>query len=247
MTIISKVIYNYPPNGRWIVVDIYQDANLPNQLGKTEKGTFCKLKHHCLRRNLVYSLQTFGGFCPVHFTILLQIQRENNFLPTSEHWQAKLKLVVFLVLILFFTTGSCIAQMSSSKKHVSKQDAILDPFAKQWITTDILSYGNQSKRAKIVLYFTDLVNTNDYCVDWGSCYLIGLGDNNLQSILFWFRCWRLQVFFLVLVLCASWLDDLWVAVYAFINQWLVLFLQLVEIHVIIHAFLFPYRSLLPST
>ena len=24
--------------------DIYQDANLPNQLGKTEKGTFCKLK-----------------------------------------------------------------------------------------------------------------------------------------------------------------------------------------------------------
>ena len=131
----------------------------------------------------------------MHFTILLQIQHENNFLPTSEHWQAKLKFVVFLVLILFFTTGSCIAQMSSSKKYVSKQDAILDPFAKQWITTDILSYGNQSKRAKIVLYFTDLVNTNDYCVDWGSCYLISLGDNNLQSILFWFRCWRLQVFF----------------------------------------------------
>ena len=32
----------------------------------------------------------------MHFTILLQIQRENNFLPTSEHRQAKLKFVVFL-------------------------------------------------------------------------------------------------------------------------------------------------------
>ena len=66
------------------MVDIYQDANLPNQLDKTEKGTFCKLKTS-LSRNFVDSLQTFGRFCPVHFTILLQIQHENNFLPTSEH------------------------------------------------------------------------------------------------------------------------------------------------------------------
>ena len=96
----SKVIYNYPPKGRWIVVDIYQDANLPNQLDKTEKGTFCKLKTS-LSRNFVDSLQTFGGFCPVHFTILLQIQHENNFLPTSEHLQAKLKFVVFLVFVFY--------------------------------------------------------------------------------------------------------------------------------------------------
>ena len=42
------------------------------------------------RRNFVYSLQTFQGFCQVHFTILLQIQHENNFLPTTEHRQAKI-------------------------------------------------------------------------------------------------------------------------------------------------------------
>ena len=38
----------------------------------------------------MYSLQTFRGFCQVHFTILLQIQQENNFLPTIEHRQAKI-------------------------------------------------------------------------------------------------------------------------------------------------------------
>ena len=42
-----------------------------------------------LSRNFVYNLQRFRGFCEVHFTSLLQIQHENNFLPTSEHRQAK--------------------------------------------------------------------------------------------------------------------------------------------------------------
>ena len=53
-----------------------------------EKVTFCKLKTP-FSTNFVYKLQTFWGFCQVHFTILLQIQHENNFLPTSEHRQAK--------------------------------------------------------------------------------------------------------------------------------------------------------------
>ena len=44
-----------------------------------------KLKKTSLGRNFVYNLQTFWGFCQVHFTILLQIQHENNFLSTSEH------------------------------------------------------------------------------------------------------------------------------------------------------------------
>ena len=53
---------------------------------KKEKVTFCKLKMS-LGRNFVNNLQTF---CRVHFTILLQIQHENNFLPTIEHRQAKI-------------------------------------------------------------------------------------------------------------------------------------------------------------
>ena len=54
---------------------------------KMKKVNFCKLKTS-LSRNFVYNLQTFRGFCQVHFTILLQIQHENNFLPTSKHQQA---------------------------------------------------------------------------------------------------------------------------------------------------------------
>ena len=51
---------------------------------KKEKVTFCKLKMS-LGRNFVNNLQTF---CRVHFTILLQIEHENNFLPTNKHRQA---------------------------------------------------------------------------------------------------------------------------------------------------------------
>ena len=58
------------------------------------------------------------------FTIVLQIQHENHFLPTSKHWQPK--IVAFLVFVR--TTASFIAQISSFEK-----DAILAPVAKQWI------------------------------------------------------------------------------------------------------------------
>ena len=56
---------------------------------KLKKVIFWQLEMS-LSRNFVYSLQTFRGFCQVHFTILLQIQHENNFLPTIEHRQAKI-------------------------------------------------------------------------------------------------------------------------------------------------------------
>ena len=58
---------------------------------KLKKATFGKLKTS-LSRNFVYNLQTFRRFCQVHFTILLQIQNEqNNFLPTSKQLQAKVR------------------------------------------------------------------------------------------------------------------------------------------------------------
>ena len=53
-----------------------------------KKVTLCTLETS-LSRNFVYNLQTFRGFWQVHFTILLQIQHETNFLPTSERRQAK--------------------------------------------------------------------------------------------------------------------------------------------------------------
>ena len=50
---------------------------------KLKKATFGKLQT-LLSRNFVNNLQTFRGFCQVHFTILLQIQHENNFLLASK-------------------------------------------------------------------------------------------------------------------------------------------------------------------
>ena len=93
----------------------------------------------------------------MHFTILLQIQFENNFPPTSEHWQAK--FVAFLVFVC--TTASFIAQISSSE-NISKRDAILAPVAKQSIAKDIPSYGSESKRtiiSDIPLQIKQTVNT----------------------------------------------------------------------------------------
>ena len=68
-----------------------------------------------------------GDFFKCIFTILLQVQRENNFLPIPVDTD-EAKLVAFLVFVC--TTASFIAQISSSE-NVSKRDAILAPVAKQ--------------------------------------------------------------------------------------------------------------------
>ena len=51
---------------------------------------FCKLET-LLTRKFVYNLQTFRGFAVkcVLTIFFLQIQQENNFLPTSKHRQAE--------------------------------------------------------------------------------------------------------------------------------------------------------------
>ena len=81
--------------------------------------------------------------------ILLEIQQEKKFLPTSKHRQAE--VVAFLVFVC--TTASFIAQISSSI-NFSKRDAILAWGRKTlWIVKDIPSYGSQSKRAKIAIHW----------------------------------------------------------------------------------------------
>ena len=69
------------------------------------------------------------------------------YLPVNNN---KPKFVAFLVFVCM--TASFIAQISSFE-NVSKRDAILAPVAKQWIAKDIPSYGSQSKRAKIAIYW----------------------------------------------------------------------------------------------
>ena len=74
----------------------------------------------------------FGDFVKWIFTILLQIQHENNYLPTSKDRQAN--FVPFLIFAC--ATASFFAQISSPKS-VLKRDAILAPVSK-----DIPSYGS---------------------------------------------------------------------------------------------------------
>ena len=107
-----------------------------------KKVTFCKLKTS-LSRNFVYNLETeaFQGFCQVHFTILLQIRHENNFLPTSEHREAEVCRFLGIYLCDCF-----IYRSNFVFRKCLKPDVILAPVAKQRIAMDIPSYEGQSKR-----------------------------------------------------------------------------------------------------
>ena len=112
-----------------------------------KKSNFSKLKTS-LGRSFAHNLQHFGDFVRGIFTILLQIQHENNFLPTSNHWQPKVRRFLGICLYDFFIFTQIL-----SFEHVSKQDAILAPVANQSIAKDILRYGSQSKRAKIAIHW----------------------------------------------------------------------------------------------
>ena len=68
----------------------------------------------------MYSLQTFRGFCRVHFTILLQIQHENNFLPTSELRQAKVRrfLGICLYDCFIYRTNCVFRKCLETRRHL---------------------------------------------------------------------------------------------------------------------------------
>ena len=86
-----------------------------------KKSNFSKLKTS-LGRSFAHNLQHLGDFVRDIFTILLQIQHENNFLPTGKHWQSKVRRFLGICLCDFF-----IFTQISSFEHVSKRDAILAP------------------------------------------------------------------------------------------------------------------------
>ena len=71
------------------------------------------------------------------FTILLQIQQENNFLRR------------FLGICFY----DFIYRSNFFSENFSKRDAILASVAKPWIAKDIPSYCSQSKRAKIAIHW----------------------------------------------------------------------------------------------
>ena len=77
--------------------------------------------------------------------ILLQIRQENNFLPTSKHLQAKVRLFLGICLYECFI-------YRSNKCHLGS--------AKECIAKGISSYGRANQNARKLL-FTDLVNTSN--------------------------------------------------------------------------------------
>ena len=84
------ITFNYPPKGRWIVVDIYQDAK--------HKG--------------------------IHPPLFTDPERVSCFSIYQIRWK------------------------------LSRNDTpFFSPFAKQWISKDIPTYGSQSKRAKITIHW----------------------------------------------------------------------------------------------
>ena len=96
---------------------------------KMKKVTFRKKKRH-LVGTLFTIYKHFGDFVKCIFTILLQIQHENNFLPTSKHRQAKVRR--FLGICLYdcfiycsnFVYRKCLKtrrHLGSGRKTVNSQ------------------------------------------------------------------------------------------------------------------------------
>ena len=84
-----------------------------------KKVNFCKLKTS-LRRNFVYNLQTFRGLCRVIFMTLLQVQHENNSLPTSKHRQAKVRRFsgISLYDCLIYLSNSVFRKCLETRRHL---------------------------------------------------------------------------------------------------------------------------------
>ena len=61
------------------------------------------------------------------FLILLQIQQENNFLPTSKHPQGKVRRFLGIFLYDYFIYRSNSRAMALAQINVSRRDAILAP------------------------------------------------------------------------------------------------------------------------
>ena len=78
--------------------------------------------------------------------ILLQIRQENNFLPTSKHLQAKVRLFHGICLYECFIYRSNKCHLGSGRKTVHSKG--------------ISSYGRANQNARKLL-FTDLVNTSN--------------------------------------------------------------------------------------
>ena len=108
-----------------------------------------------LLNDFVYNLQTFRGFCQVHFTILLQIQHENNVPPTSEHRQGKVRRFLGICLFdCFIYRTNFVLSRNETPSWLRSQNSELPRIFR-------VTGANQNARK---LLFTDLVKTKNGCL-----------------------------------------------------------------------------------
>ena len=92
----------------------------------------------------------FCDFFKVHFTILLQIQHENNFLSTSKnHGQAKVRRFLGICLheCFIYRSNFVFPKCLETRHHLgSGRKTVISQLK------DIPSYRSQSKRAKIAIH-----------------------------------------------------------------------------------------------
>ena len=114
-----------------------------------KKINFCKLKRH-LVGTLFTIYKHFCDFFKVHFTILLQIQHENNFLSTSKnHGQAKVRRFLGICLheCFIYRSNFVFPKCLETRHHLgSGRKTVISQLK------DIPSYVSQSKRAKIAIH-----------------------------------------------------------------------------------------------
>ena len=116
---IYLALFTYPEGGSCF--SIYQISWIKMK----KSNLFCKLKT-VLSRKFVYNLQTFRGFSKCFSTIFLQIQQENNFLPTSKHRQTESRrfLGICLYDCYIYRSKNCLEtrrHLCSGRKTVNNQ------------------------------------------------------------------------------------------------------------------------------
>ena len=156
---------NYPPKGRWIVVDIHRDARHRGiylvlwthpawgdscfniyQISwiKIKKELFVNKRCQLVTVCVCFNWQCFGN----HFYDLVAYSVRLFFLPTSKCRQAK-----FCLFLRIVGEAASFTDKIWSFETVAKREAILNPLSKQWISKDIPSYGSQSECAKIAIHW----------------------------------------------------------------------------------------------
>ena len=103
------------------------------------------------KRHLVETLFTiykhFEDIIKGIFTILMQIQHEHNFLPTSKHLQAKGRRFLGICLhdCFIYRSNFGFRKCLETRRHLGSGRKTVN-------SQDIPSYGSQSKRATIAIH-----------------------------------------------------------------------------------------------